>query len=69
MKELVIWVVELSFCYLVKPATYSLTDAFNSIRHLTSISLKLGKDYSWQHVFSEYKKLIDKYEINKFGRN
>lgn len=55
--------------YLVKPATYSLTDAFNSIRHLTSISLKLGKDYSWQHVFSEYKKLIDKYEINKFGRN
>lgn len=55
--------------YLVKATTSCLTDAFNSIRHLTKLTLKLGKNYSWYHVFSEYQKLIDRYDINKIKRN
>lgn len=52
--------------FLVKTATYSLTDAFNSISQIINIPIKIGKDYSWNHVFNEYEKLINEHEIDKF---
>lgn len=54
--------------YLVKPSIPSLSEAFNSVSNLITNPIKIKKDYSWNHVFNEYVKIINEHEIDKFER-
>lgn len=55
--------------FLVKTTSNSLTDAFNSISQILNIPIKIKEDYSWNHVFNEYEKLINEHEIDKFRQS